>query len=284
MIASNHILRAAWGALLLLSVCLGGCDTTLEPYSDRYSYSVYGFLSPSTRVQFIRVKPLDAPFTLNASRELDVEVTLENLTAGTRERLKDSVIVFQDATRHAVTHNFWTDTPITRNTRYRLILRGPDGTTVKSTTTTPPKLDLQPFPEQGDCDTLFLIELPGIQKGRQIRGAEVDFDGARTFRLHKSAFHSATENHNATVSFRPSGLFEHVGDNSCSSLSSPNTTVRVQYFSDPPPEEGALLDPRRPLELPAVENGRGFFSGLGKSQVTIQVDTSGGGLMARDGE
>lgn len=267
--------------LLLPIVLLGACDATIDPYSDHFSYSVYGFLSPSRSIQFIRVKPLDRSFAPDTSRTLDVTVTLENRSTGVTETLRDSVIVFHDANTQAVTHNFWTDTPIRHDTRYRLTLDGPDGATVQSTTTTLPEIEPVAHPSRGACDTLFTVELPGIDHDGQIRRASVVFEGTGSVALHPSSFHSATENRDAYVVFRPSALTDHLGPEerelSCSDLRSTRATIRLSYFSEIPPEEAELLDPTRPLELPVVQNGRGFFGALGRSRTTVRLDTSSSG-------
>lgn len=265
----------SWLALLLLGTLLGGCDATIDPYSDRFSYSVYGFLAPFQDAQFFRVRPLDEPLLSTTSR-LDLTVTLENRSTGETTTLTDSVIVYRDENTRVTTHNYWTSTAISRNTEYRLTLEGPDDTTVQSTVKTLPKIEPNVTPKQGPCRTVFAVELPGIENQRQIRRATVELSGLRVQLSERNV------GSNGRITFEPAHLIRTSQslpsgiENPCSTLNSNQVTLRTSYFSEVPPQYARFLNPAQPLELPDVRDGRGFVGALGQSEVTVEVDTSEG--------
>lgn len=159
----------AWLSLLLTGILLvSGCDNTLEPFAEKGAYSVQGYLNIYSTKQFIRVKPLTVPITKVDSNTLAATVTLENLTEGTSEVLSDSVVTYTDAQSTAITHNYWTDTPIPPRTKYRLTVDGPAGT-VQSTTVTPTGTRPDVIPRKAGCRDEVTVVFKEMKSRRRHR-------------------------------------------------------------------------------------------------------------------
>jgi hypothetical protein len=160
--------------LALLIACLAGsgCDNTIDPFSGRSTFSIYGYLNLSEQRQFIRVKDVNVPLTGDsAAQPLDATVTLENLSTGVQRTLQDSVIAFGEV----FTHNFWTDWTLDPDTEYRVTVTRSDGVTTHATTRTPRAIAPVSSPETGHCLTNFSIPFPGIRSRQRIREVQIGF-------------------------------------------------------------------------------------------------------------
>lgn len=122
-------------AFLLIALVISGCDErSISPLEESSgTYSVYGALSIDQNRNFIRVRDLTVPFLSDSARNIDAEVTLEDLQEGTSTTLEDSVINFGGN----YTHNFIVDQQLEPDRSYQLTVERSDGTTVTSMATTP---------------------------------------------------------------------------------------------------------------------------------------------------
>lgn len=280
--------------MLLLLVVLGGCDNTIEPFSEEGTSSIYGYLMPTRDHQFIRVKPLTIPVTKIDSHSVDATVRLENVTKGTSEVLRDSIITYEDAESSVVTHNYVTETPITLETKYRVVVEQPSGTRIRASTITPTAKQAKPTPKAGNCLSTFRVFFLGVTDQRRIRATlEVKYEAHE----QKDAWIEfprndvyTTNDGNVVVEFTPSEFLEgEVPQGSlppnynpfcwyaprCLQLDS--NEIRVQYaylgpewYGDIPPDS-LTYDP---LESEDVSNGLGFFGSLRRDQAVVRVDTS----------
>lgn len=227
-------------ALLLLAVLIvgSGCDNSIEPLSDRSTFSIYGYLNLSEQRQFIRVRDVSEPLLGDsASQDIDAAVTLEELSTGTTWALRDSVIAFGDL----YTHNFWTDLTLQPDTEYRVTVTRSDGVTTQATTRTPRAIAPVSVPEAGNCLTTFSIPFPGIQSRQRIYEVKVGFLPERES--------DGSEGPPAPGDDRDTGdapnqerVWIDVGDSDAVQLiSRPETDVRIRLL----PEE--LLSPFLPL-------------------------------------
>lgn len=286
----NTLFSPGWFlGILVGSVLATGCKNTIEPFSEKATYSIYGVLSLDESRQFIRVKPLHAP--LNGSRTygaLDATVTLHTVTAGTSETLTDSVVIFRDDDQEVATHNYWTDTPIQPATEYRLVIEGPDGTTTEATTTSPPQITAQASPPQGHCETSFFVDFPGIKREKRVLSVTVGFmseEGPLEFEIHDEIYNADHgKPDNAFIVFEPvEFLVEELDrpvqnpatphcETFCSQLTSNTITIHYTYagkhWYGRVPE--TLSDP---IDSPTVSNGSGYFGSIATHRSTIQVDT-----------
>lgn len=276
-------------SILAATLSVSGCENTIDPFSEEATYSVYGALDADDQRQFIRVKPLHAPLSgARTFRSLDADVTLHNVTDGTSERLADSVVVFGEDNQEVATHNYWTDTPITPSTKYRLVIEDPDGTTVEATTTTPPVKKPNASPERGHCQTRFYVDFPGIKRAERIISVTIRFetvDSPLEFVIHEDIYnadHGRPDNafivfdaaHFLSDEYRFPEQDRHTDhcETICQNLTSGLITVRYTYAGND--WEGTL--PERltdPIESPTVINGSGYFGAVARNETTIPVNT-----------
>lgn len=276
--------RAVWtaAALCLLAGGLAGCDNTLDPYARESYFSIRGYLSLSDARQFIRVESLAEPVTADTTRTLDAEVVLENLTAGTREVLRDSVIVFDGVT---VTHNFWTDTPVQGDATYRIHVTRSDGAVTRATTTTPTAAAPSVSPDSGGtCLNRYVVRFTGA---RRVLEADVGYRaGGQTHWIARRRDLQTLPSGDPGLAFVPeSDLAPIVGvvDNvqtrplevRCSRLDEGVIQIRYVYVSDnwttsvTPGVE--TYDPTRSQD---IENGIGFFGAMREGLLTVPVSTA----------
>lgn len=298
-----RFLHPIWLSLLLTAfLVLGGCDNTIEPFSEKGAYSIYGFLSLSRTQQFVRVKPLAVPITKIDSHSVDATVTLENLAAGTSEVLRDSIIAYKDAESTILTHNFWTDAPITPETKYRVSVEGPQGKSVQATTTTPTNTDAGVSPQKGGCRNAFTIVFKEVSDLRNVRTwVEIKLEE----HPQKEAWVSLRQRNMFTrgpgdvaMTFTPLSLLISLDErieefslqrpelpdslnpfcwrsNFCAMLDSDQIRIRYLYLGPDwygsVPEDSLTYDP---LTSNDVQNGLGFFGSVRRDRDSTTVDTT----------
>lgn len=283
-------------------VVVTGCDNTIEPFSERGAYSIYGVLSSSRSDQLIRVKPLDVPISKIDSNSLNATVTLENVTDGTSEILEDSVIAFSDAESTILTHNFVTESPILPETNYRLQIEGPDGRTVEAETVTPTDIDADIAPQQGACLEVFRAVFNRVKDVRNVRAAvEIKLeefpqsDPWVTMLRHDVV--QPAEDADVTMTFTPRSVIERLNEaveenindpplpdslspfcwrsSLCGLLDSNEIRVRYRYLGPDwygnVPKDSITYDP---LASNDVTNGLGFFGSVRHDVQTTTVDTA----------
>lgn len=276
--------------MLLVGILLVGsaCENTIEPFAETGRYSIYGYLSPARDLQMVRVKPLTVPITKMDSTDLDVTVTLENTTSGTREVLEDSIIAFEDAETTVITHNFWTDTPIRLGSKYRISVEGPHGQT-SATAVTPTGTVARTSPSHGNCLTTYEVEFVDVEV-RRIFEASIKVLYQDTWISLPPQNIYKTDDRHAALSFKPEDLLEdRIPDQTlpdgknprcwfaprCAALNS--DTLRVHYTYLGPewygeiPEDSLTYDPLNSYD---VTNGLGFFGALGQARTSVSVDTA----------
>lgn len=303
-------LQVGVGAVILFA-SLSACDNTIEPYSERANtYSIYGYLAESRQRQFIRVKPLDAPLSGEEARSMEATVQLENLSEGDTERLKDSVVYFEDQEATVITHNFWTDAPIEPETKYRVVVDHPDRVPTTATTTTPSSVRARTDPDSANCLTSYTVQFPPIKQARRIRVAvafEVEDTGtggnpappgnvggnssdAQTTTARYSISDAVRDGTTggASVRFQPDRLLQQTYDSldhpdadectyapQCLRLADDDIRIEYTYLSPDwyrvAPNDSVTFDP---ITSPYVENGAGFLGSLWRDEARVQVDTS----------
>jgi hypothetical protein len=287
--SSRATLLAFTTLLVGLLVVLSGCDNTVEPYGDRSdTYGIYGFITEQRSKQFIRVKRLDERLT-DDDEPLDATVYLQNLTDGTDERLRDSMITFEDEGAAVVTHNYWTDTPIRPETTYRFVLEHPDGEKTTVTTTTPASVEAITAPDAGGCHTNFGVKFPPIEESRRVLVIirflyEVEENTVREFRLPWRNYRVGEEG-SVVLRFEPWDLIQGFDDPECEKILS-DFTIFYTYLGSEwygrAPRDSVNFDP---TESPYIDNGRGYFGSLWRDTTFVDYrrPTSGGGPQVREG-
>lgn len=287
----DQFCRSALPAALLALLVWGGCDNTLDPFAERGSFSIYGYLTVHQKRHFIRIKDLNDPLLGDSTRTLDATVTLENLEDGTTKTLKDSVVAFEGI----FTHNFWADMAVHPQTKYRITVERSDGAITQATTTTPRITTASVTPQEGDCLTPFVVTLQDATELRRTRAAVGFRHGGRIVwisqneRISKQNAgkdHGPPHGSSAHFAFTP----ESVLAEEIESVDDPNTPViepRCWELGDDkiyimhthlgPDWFGALPDGDigfTPTESRFVDNGLGFFGALYRDTLSVTVDTS----------
>jgi hypothetical protein len=150
----------------LVALC-AGCEDNFDPLNqERDDYTVYGALNLYADVNHVRVRNLDAPFTADSTRELDVTVTLTDEGRGVTETLQDSVVQYENVN----THNFRALMDIRPETQYRLTVRPDRGEdTLQVTTTTPRIAERSAEPTGMDCETPIQLTFDPVQSPQDIK-------------------------------------------------------------------------------------------------------------------
>jgi hypothetical protein len=144
-------------ALLCLLLMVAGCSNSLNPVDEETGvFAIYGALDLNRETNFIRIRDLNAPFTEEATREIDATVVLENLESGVQQRLESERIVAEGV----FLHNFLVSGKIIPGTEYKLSVTRSDGVNELITTTTPTMPEPLAIPIGKKCDTPvdFLLE------------------------------------------------------------------------------------------------------------------------------
>lgn len=153
-----------YSLLLLLFglMFIASCDNTLEP-TDRNNgdYAVYGYLDLSEPVSYIRIRDLNAPFTAEATEELDAIVTLTNLDSGVSDILNSNIREFQGVFQHTYFYN----QDVVPDSEYLLSLERSDGLVLDLTTLTPTKPEPLITPENPSCYQRIQINLDPLNGG-----------------------------------------------------------------------------------------------------------------------
>lgn len=147
-------MRSTIAILLVLS--LVSCDNSLDPLDrEKGIYAVSGALNLEKTENYIRIKDLNAPFTLEATDTLGAVVIFENLESGSRtvlgsNRVEDDGVYL---------HNFLVNEEILPDTPYRLTVEGSDGESVVIDARAPTKPAPVAFPTKSNCYTAINFEI-----------------------------------------------------------------------------------------------------------------------------
>ncbi len=135
---------------LLISTLTSSCDNSLKPVDTNDGIiAFYGALDLDKEINFIRVRDLNAPFTAEATRELNFEVTLKNLDDGSLEILRQQQSEYEGVYQY----NYVVNKRITPDTRYRFKVTRPDCRFVSKTILSPTDPAPVAEPLNQDCYT-----------------------------------------------------------------------------------------------------------------------------------
>ncbi len=146
--------------LLLSGFFISSCDNTLEPLGDDELYTIYGVLNVEKNTNFIRVRDITAPFTLEATENIDARVILQNINANTSKDLTSLRSEYEGM----YLHNFQVDN-LLPDTEYRLRIERSDGRSVELETKTPSKATFTISPDVRDCETPVTVEFGNLNGG-----------------------------------------------------------------------------------------------------------------------
>lgn len=296
---SVDFLRAGCVLLLTFGALTVGCENTIDPYSGRGSYSVYGALSLHQNRQFVRVKPLRSPIVSDSTSPLPATVTLKNQSTGATTTLQDSIIIFGDAT---VTHNYWADLKIEPKTEYQLTVEGPRGK-AQATTLTPTNTKATITPSGNtpgpptdtvrvDADTLHCLTTFEVR----LRDAKVPYRASVGLSYQGSVLWvdqqvEQPSDGDEKLYFTPNNLLaQHLHElyeeppddpetcryreNWCKYLSTGKLVVTYTYIgpqwfgSRPAESSGSEFDPTESRE---IQGGLGFFGSYFRNRLSVTI-------------
>lgn len=277
-----------WLAALTMSIVLvSGCDNRIDPIGGDAQLSIYGALSLSTDHQYVRVRDLTSPLTPDATRQLDVEVTLERLRDGARFPMRDVVILFDSV--H--THNFYRNIALEPEAEYRVVAEHADGRTTSATARMPPILQEETSPPLSGCRDEVQVRLTPITDIRTLDIALVYEHNGEAIRVEPGPtttelFTLRPEDGSAVLEFVPEVLLDYtipsqddpdtrfVNETRCSVLD--DDRIRILYLQYGPQwlSDGAPARTFDPTESRTVTNGLGFLGGIRRDSTFVRVDTS----------
>ncbi|MCC5942549.1 MAG: hypothetical protein JJU37_13500 [Balneolaceae bacterium] len=153
-------------AVLLTSILfLGACDNSFDPTDrDNGIYSVHGMLDLLEETSYIRVRDMNAPFTLDATEELDAIVTLYNLDSGDSFQLNSDIREFEGVFLHTFTFS----DGVVPDTPYQIRVENSIGLELELTTQTPTLPELQINRENDACSTPVNLVFAPLNGGTMV--------------------------------------------------------------------------------------------------------------------
>ena len=274
-------------AVVMTSVLVGGCDNRIDPISGDAQLSIYGALSLSADQQYVRVRDLTTPLTPEATRQLDVEVTLERLRDGARFPMRESVVLFDSV----YTHNFYRNIALEPEAEYRVIAEHADGRTTSATARMPPILQETKSPAFSGCRSEVQIRLDPVPDIRTLDIALVYQYSGSAVRVEPGAstddlFSFGAQDGGAVITFQPETLLSYTipsqddpdtrftEETRCSVLD--DDRIRLLYLQYSPQwlSSGRTAQTFDPTESKTVTNGLGFLGGIRRDSTFVRVDTS----------
>jgi len=216
----------------IFSTGLLSCDSTLKPVDKDFGiYAVYGMLDLRKDINYIRVRDLNVPFTESATREIDAEVTLENLNSGFTEVLERNRRLFNGVYQH----NFKIEQEIEANTEYQFTITRSDGASLILNATSPSYPEPIAEPVNQDCYTPIDVTFNPMYKGTIVYLIEYKVGDT----LRQGSFtlkNESIQGTGASFTFTPIDLLKVVpgsrGAFRCTELTVPEFNITYRHFSE----------------------------------------------------
>jgi hypothetical protein len=218
---------------IAVALSLAACDNSFDPTDrDNGTYSVHGMLDLMEESNYIRVRNMNAPFTLEATEELDVIVTLQNLDTGESRQLEPSIREYRGVYLHTFSYN----KQALPDTGYLLSVESSDGFKVDLETVTPTHPEPQIIREDDGCTTPANMVFDPMNGGTlTVRfGTELDTEEEDGMWGRMYTFRPSDYEDRVSISFTPlrtaQGIEASFG--TCFSLlSSGNLYVAIAHYS-----------------------------------------------------
>lgn len=213
------------GAMLFLVFFMISCDNSLEPlHEDSGIYSFYASMDMNEEVNHFRIRELNAPFTTEATKEIDAVVTLENLDTGEIQVLKHERQAYEDI----YLHNFAVENAVEPDTEYELRISRSDGVSETARALTPTKPEPVITPAERDCFTPISVEMAPVYGGTmQYEYKFIVGDTINTSMITTALNESKTS---VTFNFTPSEFLNRWGGYSCQQLTSAEILIYYKHY------------------------------------------------------
>lgn len=287
-----------------LMFSLNGCgDRLINPFEDENGlYSIYGSLSLSDSVHYIRVRKLDVPLLADSTVSHDATVTFTDLETGESSVLQDTIVNFEGN----FTSNFRLNQILQHDRQYEIVVQRSDGNRARSIVSTPKVTELEMIPrfgvpvEQIQCESSidfyfhnvrfpeFIMMQVTVEYGGQLHTADVAIVG-RLRHMPNDVMHVRMSPRNLLVEVFPPPLPDNPFFNMyllfptvrCNELDT--NLMRIRYFHmgaewakarpHTGPSSGNNIPYAGPLDVDSgdVENGIGFIGAfsVGETQFVI---------------
>ncbi len=267
-------------AVFISVMVFSSCDNTIQPFEDEDAVlSIYGYFKLSDSTHYIRVRDINQPLEVEATKELDADVTLENLENGNIMSLNGHTELMGEL----YAHNFPVDKPVQPRTKYRLTAENPDGKKAVSYATTPPFTQAEALQVDEHCTTEVEVIFPEVEKSSRLR-TRVGFYYSNNF--YSLGYHPEENDDGiSSIQFEPQGLiniifmdefelWHHPYENPpvrCNELDKDHFRIEYRHYG---PEWDGYRIPVSPVESIDVKRGLGFFGAFYDNLYDVPVDTA----------
>lgn len=285
----NKVLGISLGIFALIIVMTGCDNRSISPLEESSgTFSIYGALSTNKNINYIRVKDLTVPFLSDSARNIDADVTFEDLQQGTSTTLEDTVVNLSGD----FVHNFIVEQQLQPDGEYRLTVERSDGTTVTTKATAPGVANVVLSDNDVPCTTPMTTRFQNVIKPEYVRlevGAtyQGSVHWADVGKVAQVQYNSAGDEmvitmtpRNYLVEIFPPGQIDNPAIDprvlsptvACDELD--NNTIMIRYIHYGP--EWDLIRPERgpfdPTESPDVDNGLGFLGAYSRGNYSFTID------------
>jgi|GEM_PF-477255 len=177
--------KANYLLFIFVFISISSCDSAIDPLDKETGvYAVYGVLDLNKETNFIRVRDLNVPFTLEATEFLDAKVTLEHLNSGSTYTLESERKEYDGV----YLHNFKFNEFVIPDNTYQLTVTRSDGRIVNMTIETPTKPTPQIAPINQNCFTPITFKLDPLYESTLVlqigyfTGASSDRDDSKFYK------------------------------------------------------------------------------------------------------
>ncbi|WP_421773583.1 hypothetical protein [Gracilimonas sp.] len=268
--------RSSLLLIMLLSVLYGGCQNEFEPFekTDKYVFSMNGYLDVHADTQWIRVMPIGETFLALDSAINPNQVRLTREVTGESVVLNDSLFTFSGDT---YVWNYWSPDSIVTNEEYRITAIDSEGKQSSAVLRTASELAIprieytQDFEEISVSgvveDSLILLETRYIVQAFVEVGCtperEIRFSHIEDITLGVNGEYSFTStNREAIAEKLDVGPFSfQVNERKLVIITAGENWPDYMSFSD--------LEVDLPDVISNVENGTGFVAGIAKREIMI---------------
>lgn len=259
------------------------CEEDFEAFEgDSYPFSIYGYITPDYRTNYIRVQDLTSPLIADSTAELDATVLLENVETGNETVLEDSVVQFEDV----YFHNFVVRKSIEFDHKYRLTIQQDDGPNTTTTATTPRKTTNSSYTPVDRCDVNRTFTIDNVADKRNLDEVLIGYhiDGMkRWFEVPDGDIYESEPN-TFSFSYEPMDIINmHLNEedydddewefieNECYEMANDRFVIQYTVLSDD--WFGQDIRPINPLETKDIDGGLGLFGGLYEDEFEVEIDT-----------
>lgn len=260
-----------------------GCEEDFEAFEEDLPFSVYGYLTPDFKRNYIRVKDLTVPLIADSTRELDATVTFEDLETGAKKILNDTIVEFEGI----FFHNFMVRDTLEYERTYQIEVTQEDGPGISTTATLPTRTEFSKYHPVDRCDVPITFTIDNIEEYRFLDEVLIGYKIGgfkRWYNVPDTRIYSSGEN-SYSFTYKPMEIINlhldrseyedhewEVIQNECYEMEHDRFLIEYTVLSED--WFGQNIRPFNPLESPDVINGLGLVGGLDNKEFEVEIDTT----------